>query len=215
VFAASRDESRGRAAIDTLKSADPSLNVHFIPLDVTNDASIKAAAEQVERRFGKLDILVNNAGVNAGEWGTPPSSASLSAIRQTFDTNFFGMIAVTQAFLPLVRKSPTGRIVNLTSILGSLSEHSDPKSNIFGMLGVGYNASKAAVNMFTVNLAHELKGTPVKVNAAHPGWVRTDMGGENAPLDVVEGAKTSVWLATLPADGPTGGYFHMQTPIRW
>ncbi|MFO0831270.1 MAG: SDR family oxidoreductase [Phycisphaerales bacterium] len=215
VFAASRDEARGRAAIDKLKSSEPTLDVHFLPLDVNDPASIKAAAEQIERRFGKLDILVNNAGVNAGEWGEPPSRANLKAIRDTFDTNFFGLIAVAQAFTPLVKKSPAGRIVNLTSILGSLAEHSDPKSPIYGMVGVGYNASKAAVNMFTVNLAHELKDTPVKVNAAHPGWVKTDMGGENAPLNVVDGAKTSVWLATLPSDGPTGGYFHMQNRLRW
>ncbi len=215
VFAASRDEARGRAAVDKLKSAVPSLHVHYLQLDVTNAASIRAAAEQIERRFGKLDILINNAGINAGKWGEGPSVASLPAIRETFDTNFFAMIAVTQAFLPLLRKSPAGRIVNLTSILGSLAEHSDPKSPIYGMLGVGYNASKAAVNMFTVNLAHELKDTAIKVNAAHPGWVKTDMGGENAPLHVVDGALTSVWLGTLPADGPTGGYFHMQNRLRW
>lgn len=215
VFAASRDEARGRAAVDKLKSADPSLNVHFLALDVTNAGSIRAAAEQVERRFGKLDILINNAGINAGTWGEGPSVASLPAIRETFDTNFFALIAVTQAFVPLLRKSHAGRVVNLTSILGSLAEHSDPKSPIYGMVGVGYNASKAAVNMFTVNLAHELRETKIKVNAAHPGWVKTDMGGENAPLQVEDGAKTSVWLATLPADGPTGGYFHMQNRVRW
>ncbi|HEX2837820.1 MAG TPA: SDR family oxidoreductase [Phycisphaerales bacterium] len=215
VFAAARDEARGRAAIDKLKSQEPTLNVHFLQFDVTNAASIQAAVEQIGRRFGKLDILVNNAGVNVGEWGVPPSSAPLPAIRETFDTNFFGLIAVTQAFLPLIKKSPAGRIVNLSSILGSLSEHRDPKSPIYGMLGVGYNASKAALNMFTVNLAHELKGTTVKVNAAHPGWVKTDMGGQQAPLEVPDGAKTSVWLATLPADGPTGEHFHMQDRLRW
>jgi NAD(P)-dependent dehydrogenase (short-subunit alcohol dehydrogenase family) len=213
VLVGARDESRGRAAVESLRTEK--IDAHFVALDVASDASIKQAAQFVERTFGVLDVLVNNAGVNAGTWAEPPSGASVAAMRTTFDTNFFGLVACTQAFLPMLRRSTAGRIVNLTSILGSLAEHSDPKSPIYGLLGVGYNASKSAVNMFTVNLAHELKGTAIKVNAAHPGWVKTDMGGENAPMHLEDGAKTSVWLATLPADGPTGGYFHMKDRVRW
>jgi NAD(P)-dependent dehydrogenase (short-subunit alcohol dehydrogenase family) len=213
VMMGSRDASRGRAAADTLKSEG--LDAHFIALDVTSEESIQHAAEQVGRRFGRLDALINNAGVLMEPWSGNVSDAKMSSLRATFDVNFFGLVAVTQAFLPLVKKSKAGRIVNLTSILGSLAEHSDPKSPIHGNAAMGYSASKAAVNMFTVNLAHELRETPIKVNAAHPGWVKTDMGTEAAPLETPEGSETSVWLATLPADGPTGGYFHKRERVRW
>ena len=125
------------------------------------------------------------------------------------------MIELTQALLPLLTASPAGRIVNLSSILGSLTLHADPKSPIYGSKVLAYDASKTALNAFTVHLAHALKGTNVKVNSAHPGWVQTDMGGDAAPMQIPDGAKTSVWLATLPEDGPTGGYFHMQSALSW
>ncbi len=213
VLLGARDHSRGNEAAEKLRAEQ--IDAHAITLDVTDSASIAHARDTIHSQFGRLDILVNNAGVFLGSWNLPPSQASLSDIRKTFDANVFGLIEVTQAMLPLLRKSPAARIVNLSSILGSLAEHGDPKSSIYGMLTVGYNMSKAALNMFTVNLAHELRETPIKVNAAHPGWVKTDMGGENAPMDVIDGAKTSVYLATLPADGPTGGYFHMKDRLRW
>jgi NAD(P)-dependent dehydrogenase (short-subunit alcohol dehydrogenase family) len=117
--------------------------------------------------------------------------------------------------LPLLRKSPAGRIDNLSSILGSLAAHSDPSSPIYNMKPFAYDASKTALNAFTVHLAQELKGTPIKVNSAHPGWVKTDMGGSAAPMEVSEGGKTSVMLATLPDDGPTGGYFHLGETLPW
>jgi NAD(P)-dependent dehydrogenase (short-subunit alcohol dehydrogenase family) len=170
---------------------------------------------QVAARFGRLDVLVNNAGVSIGAVESSPSTAKMADIRATFDVNFFGLIAVTQAMVPLMKKSEAGRIVNLTSILGSLGEHRDPASPIYGMLYMAYNASKAAVNMFTANLAHELRETKIKVNAAHPGWVKTDMGGEAAPLETPEGAWTSVYLATLPAEGPSGGFYHKTVHMRW
>ena len=122
-----------------------------------------------------------------------------------------GSIALT----PGLRKSQAGRIVNLSSILGSLSFHADPKSPIYNMKAFAYDASKTALNAFTVHLAQELRGTKIKVNSAHPGWVKTDMGGSAAPLEVAEGGKTSVQLATLPDDGPTGGYFHLGRPLPW
>jgi NAD(P)-dependent dehydrogenase (short-subunit alcohol dehydrogenase family) len=124
-------------------------------------------------------------------------------------------VALTQTLLPLIRKSPAGRIVNLSSILGSLTLHADPKSPIYSMKGFAYDASKTALNAFSVHLAHELEDTAIKVNSAHPGWVKTDMGGSAAPMELAEGGKTSVQLATLPADGPTGGFFHLGDPLPW
>ncbi len=143
------------------------------------------------------------------------STTSAEVLHETFDTNFFGVIELTQALLPLIRKAPAGRIVNLSSILGSLTLHATPKSPIYEAKAFAYDASKAALNAFTVHLAHELKDTKIKVNSAHPGWVKTDMGTDAAPMEIPDGAKTSVRLATLPADGPTGGYFHMGDALPW
>lgn len=213
VLMGARDQARGRAAADRLKSEG--LDVHFLQMDVADSGSIARARELIERQHGRLDVLINNAGVFVGERTTAPSREPIADLRRTFEINVFGLVETTQAMLPLLRKSHAGRIVNLSSILGSLGEHSDPKSPIYGVLTTGYNMTKAAVNMFTVNLAHELKATPIKVNAAHPGWVKTDMGGDGAPMVVEDGARTSVWLATLGADGPTGGHYHMKSALRW
>ncbi len=160
-------------------------------------------------------MLVNNAGLLDYSTDSVTSATSQATLRKTFDINFFGLVAVTQAFLPLLRKSSAGRIVNLTSILGSHAEHADPASPIYQSKFLAYDSSKAAVNMFTNHLAHELRATPIKVNAAHPGWVKTDMGGPEAPMEIIDGAKTSVMLATLPENGPTGGYYHMGVHMRW
>ncbi len=214
VLLAARDEKRGTEAVNKLKGEG--LDVEFLQLDVNDTTSQDNAAKFIADKFGKLDILINNAGV-AQDFQIPASQGTLDQWRTTFETNVFNLVSLTQKLLPLVKKSDAGRIVNLTSILGSLALHSDPKSPIAGSAssGAAYNASKAALNMFTVNLANELKGTTVKVNAAHPGWVKTDMGGEAAPLEVEDGAKTSVQLATLPNDGPTGGYFHLGQILPW
>lgn len=213
VLLGSRDAARGNTAAESLRKEG--IDVRAITLEVTDNATVRDAAAAIERDFGRLDVLVNNAGVFVESYDSTVTKLAEKDLRRTFDVNFFGMVAVTQALLPLIRKSDAGRIVNLTSILGSLGEHRDPNSGVFGMLTLAYNASKAAVNMFTVQLAHELRETTIKVNAAHPGWVKTDMGGPQAPLEVIDGAKTSVWLATLPADGPTGGFYHMQVHMRW
>ena len=177
---------------------------------------------RLEKRFGLLDILVNNAGIQreSAEFAAPEgfndtSTVSEAALRETFDTNFFAVIALTQTLLPLIRHSPAGRIVNLSSILGSLTLHADPASPIYKAKAFAYDASKTAINAFTVHLAAELRNTPIKVNAAHPGWVKTALGGSGAPLEVSEGGKTSVQLATLAADGPTGGYFHLGQSLPW
>jgi NAD(P)-dependent dehydrogenase (short-subunit alcohol dehydrogenase family) len=213
VLLGARDEKRGLEAAETLKKEG--LDVQFIQLDVNDPASQDNAAKFIADKFGKLDILINNAGV-ARDFQVPASKGSIEQWRETFETNVFSLISLTQKLLPLVKKSDAGRIVNLSSILGSLTLNRDPNSSLGALsTGTAYNASKAALNMFTVNLANELNGTPIKVNSAHPGWVKTDMGGEAAPLGVEEGAKTSVWLATLPNDGPTGGYFFNGEALPW
>jgi NAD(P)-dependent dehydrogenase (short-subunit alcohol dehydrogenase family) len=143
------------------------------------------------------------------------STGTLEILRRTFETNFFSTVALTRGLLPLIRKAPAGRIVNLSSILGSLSLHADPSSGIYAKKVFAYDASKTALNAFTIHLAQELRDTKIKVNSAHPGWVQTEMGGSGAPMDLAEGAKTSVQLATLPDDGPTGGYFHLGKPLPW
>ncbi len=213
VLLGARDAKRGAAAAAELSAAG--VRASAIALEVTDAASIAAAAAQVERSHGRLDILVNNAGILDYAAETGPVTTTLATYRRVFDTNFFGLIAVTQAFLPLLRRAPAGRIVNLTSILGSLAEHADRNSPIFGKNFTAYDSSKAAVNLFTLELSQALAGTPIKVNAAHPGWVKTDLGGDQAPMNVVDGAKTTVALATLGADGPNGGYFHLGVHLRW
>jgi NAD(P)-dependent dehydrogenase (short-subunit alcohol dehydrogenase family) len=213
VIIGARDASRGEAAVASLKSAG--IDATALTLDVTNNDSIAAAAKTVQDKFGQLDILVNNAGTMFYGKDGLASTTSDQTLRETFDINFFGLAAVTRAFLPLIKASPSGRIVNVTSILGSVAEHADPNSTIYQAKFAAYDSSKAAVNMFTNHLAHELKGTKVKVNAAHPGWVKTDLGGPDATLEVPDGAKTSVWLATLDDNGPSGGYYHMMVHMRW
>ena len=219
VVIGSRDDAKGRAAADKLRSEGIE-SVEAVRFDVTRPEHHKEIARHLEGRYGKLDILVNNAGVQlddgdfANSFNTT-STTSPEILRQTFDTNFFSVVALTQTLLQLIRKAPAGRIVNLSSVLGSLALHSDPSSGIYDKKAFAYDASKTALNAFTVHLAQELRGTKIKVNSAHPGWVQTDMGGSAAPMPLSEGGKTSVQLATLPEDGPTGGYFHLGQPLPW
>jgi NAD(P)-dependent dehydrogenase (short-subunit alcohol dehydrogenase family) len=214
VLLGARDEKRGTEAAEQLKKEG--LDVQFLQIDVNNEASRDSAAKFIAEKFGKLDILVNNAGV-ALDSQVPASQGTLEQWRSTFETNVFSLVSLTQKLLPLIKKSDAGRIVNLSSILGSLTLNSDPNSPIGGWASgtTAYDASKAALNMFTIHLANELKNTPIKVNSAHPGWVKTDMGGQEAPLEIEDGAKTSVELALLANDGPTGGHFHLGQPIPW
>jgi NAD(P)-dependent dehydrogenase (short-subunit alcohol dehydrogenase family) len=213
VLVGARDLTKATAAAETLRAEG--LTAAPVALDVTKGADIAAAAAMIGETFGHLDILVNNAGIMVeGDWSVNESATlPVAKIRETFDTNFFGVIELTQALLPLLAKSEAGRIVNLSSILGSLTLHATPGSPIYGTKLLAYNVSKTALNGFTVHLAHALKDTPIKVNSAHPGWVKTDMGGESAPMELADGARTSVELATLPADGPTGGFFHLGDPL--
>jgi NAD(P)-dependent dehydrogenase (short-subunit alcohol dehydrogenase family) len=214
VLLGARDLSKGEAAAAQLKSEG--IDVRAVKLDVVNPADVKAVAEKIEREFGQLDILVNNAGVTFEGFGAnEPSKTSLDVLRKTLETNFFAVVALTQTLLPLVRKSEAGRIVNVSSILGSLSLQATEGSPIYDFKAFAYDTSKAALNSFTIHLAHELKGTKIKVNSAHPGWVKTDMGTDAAPMEIVDGAKTEVELATLAVDGPTGGYFHLGETLPW
>jgi NAD(P)-dependent dehydrogenase (short-subunit alcohol dehydrogenase family) len=216
VLMGSRDESRGRKAAEIL--THEGFDVEFVHLDVTNADHIKRIAKQIEENSGRLDILVNNAGMVHPEeplFANSVETVSPKALRATFDVNFFGLVALTQALLPLIKKSDAGRIVNISSILGSLAINSDAGSDFYQVKPLAYNASKTAVNQFTIHLAAALQDTPVKVNSAHPGWVKTDMGGDQAPIGIKEGARTAVRLATLGADAPTGRFFHFEDEVPW
>jgi|UPI00047A88E9 NAD(P)-dependent dehydrogenase (short-subunit alcohol dehydrogenase family) len=214
ILLGARDLAKGQAAVEELKK--DGVDARAVKLDVVNPADIKAAAQLVEKEFGKLDILVNNAGVMFEPiGGNTTTTVSEEQLRQTFETNFFASVSVTNALLPLLKKSDAARIVNVSSILGSLGLHAQEGSPIYEAKAFAYDASKAALNSYTIHLAHALKDTKIKVNSAHPGWVKTDMGTDAAPMEIVDGAKTEVQLATLGPDGPTGGYFHLGETISW
>ncbi|WP_029921851.1 SDR family oxidoreductase [Nevskia soli] len=213
VIIGSRDRKKGVEA--SLKLQGEGLAVEALAIDVNSQASIAEAAREVEKKHGHLDILINNAGVLIDAQDKKPSEQTLDTWRKTFDTNVFGLVATTQAFLPLLKKSSAGRIVNLSSILGSNTLHADPASPIYDFKVPAYNVSKAAVNAWTVQLAYELKDSKIKVNAAHPGHVKTDMGGEAAPMEIVDGAKTSVQLALIGDNGPNGAYVHLGDTLPW
>jgi NAD(P)-dependent dehydrogenase (short-subunit alcohol dehydrogenase family) len=212
-------------AARTLKSAEETatklkaegIDAFPLKLDVTNAQDREAAAKTVGDRFGKLDILINNAGVGAqdGTLVNKTVNTTEEELQKVFGTNVFSVIAVTRAFLPLLKKSEAGRIVNLSSILGSLTLHADPRSPIATVKTFAYDGSKAALNSFTIHLAAELKDTKIKVNSAHPGWVKTEMGGDDAPMEIPEGAKTSVDLALLGPDGPNGRFIHLGQELPW
>lgn len=180
-----------------------------VELDVTDRGHISAAAQFVEREYGKLDVLVNNAGVYLDHLGP-----DVELMRRSFEVNVFGAYALTEALLPLLKASAAGRIVNQSSIFGSIATVA--QDDALGIkAGPFYSTSKAALNMLAVQLSARLKGTNVKVNAAHPGWVKTDLGGRGAEMEVEEGAATAVRLATLAEDGPSGGFFHGDAALPW
>ena len=209
-----RDPAKGADAVKKLQGLG--VRATAIRFDAQDASTFQLAHDYFAERHGKLDILVNNAGVMKEKLGGANSSTvSPETLRGTFETNFFAVVALTQVLLPLVRKAPEGRIVNLSSILGSLTLHSQPDSPIAFAQAFAYNASKTALNAFTVHLANELKDTPVKVNSAHPGWVKTDMGGEAAPMEVADGGKTSAQLALLDSKGSTGKFVHVGEALPW
>lgn len=215
VLVGARSEQSGKEAEAKLK--DEGFDAEFILLDVDDAKTHESAAKYVAETFGKLDVLINNAAISLETTaGAVPQASEISqdVLRRTFDTNFFNTIAVTQAFVPLIKKSDAGRIVFLSSGLGSLTLHSDPESPIYNYKIPAYDISKTALNGYVVHLAHELKDTNIKVNTAHPGSVVTDMN-PNGDIQVEEGAKTSVDLATLPADGYTGKFIHLGNELPW
>jgi NAD(P)-dependent dehydrogenase (short-subunit alcohol dehydrogenase family) len=203
-----RDPNDGQAAAEKLQSEG--LDVPVVALDVNSEESARQAVAEVKRIYGRLDILVNNAGILIDEPGGFKASLfdlKADTVRHTMETNLLGPIRLIQAAAPLMREQEYGRIVNLSSGAGQLAE-----------MGSGYPAyrmSKAALNALTRIAANELGGGNIKVNAMCPGWVRTEMGGQEAPRTPEEGADTAIWLATLPDDGPTGGFFRDRKPIAW
>jgi NAD(P)-dependent dehydrogenase (short-subunit alcohol dehydrogenase family) len=214
VIIGARDPSKGKAALEELRAAGVKAEVVlYDALRPETDASVK---KHLEEKYGRLDVLVNNAGLIREELlAKNASTVPEDILRETFETNLFAVVRLTQTLLPLLKKAPAGRIVNVSSILGSLGLHSAEGSPIAAAKAFAYNASKSALNAFTVHLADELKDTHVKVNSAHPGWVKTELGGPHAPMDVADSARTSVRLATLAADGPNGGFFHENDRLPW
>jgi NAD(P)-dependent dehydrogenase (short-subunit alcohol dehydrogenase family) len=215
VIIGARDASKGEQAVAALKQMG--VDAEYLHYDAELPASPQAVAAALEARFGRLDVLVNNAGILKEALVGQNNSLTVDqeTLRTTFEANFFAVVALTQALIPLLQRSPAGRIVNLSSILGSQTLHSSTNSPIEVAKGLAYNASKSALNMFTIHLAHALKDSNIKVNSAHPGWVKTELGGEHAPMEISDSWKTSVRLATLPADGPSGAYFHEDQPLPW
>ncbi|MEU5692814.1 SDR family oxidoreductase [Actinosynnema sp. NPDC020468] len=208
VVLAARDDTR-RAEAAT------ALGVDSVRLDVTDPASARAAAEHVERRHGRLDVLVNNAGITGGSFD-PPSRIDVDVARRVFDTNYFGVIAVTNAMLPLLRRSPAARIVNVSSSVGSFAATSTPGSALASLPpSVTYPTSKTALNALTVQYAKELAPEGILVNAACPGWCATDLNGNAGDRTPEQGAAIAVELATLPDGGPTGGFFDDGGPVPW
>lgn len=211
VVIAARDEARGSAAAAAIREEGG--DALAMVLDVTRPETVAAAAAQLERELGRLDVLVNNAGI--ARTGAPPSTMALRTVREVFETNVFGVMAVTQAMLPLLRAAPAGRIVNVTSELGSLGNLRDPAFAFPTIGSLGYGPSKTALNAITVAFANELRDTPIKVNSACPGYTATDLNGHRGPRTVEQAARAPVRLATLPPDGPTGGFFNEDGPVPW
>ena len=222
VVLGSRKLSDAEGAAAKLRSQG--IEAYAIQLDVTKASDRSAAVKYIDEHFGKLDILINNAGIlvtspeNNIANGAPKNITSKTPdeeLRNVFETNLFSVVRVTEQFLPLLKKSAAGRIVNLSSILGSLTLHADPNSPIADFKNFSYDASKTALNAYTIHLAHELKDTPIKVNSVHPGWVKTEMGTSAAPMEIPDGAKTSVEAALLGPDGPSGRFIHLGKELPW
>lgn len=213
VLVGSRDASRGASAVEELRAEGS--DAHLLVIDVADEASVVAAAAEVEARFGRLDVLVNNAGISLEQERTPPSATPTDRLRATFDTNVFGVAAVTNAMLPLLRRSAAPRIVNQSSGLGSLALAADPASPLQRVNLLAYNTSKAALNILTLEYAKELRDTPIKVNASNPGLCATDLTNHSGERTAAQGAVAAVRLATLPDDGPTGTFQGDDGPLPW
>lgn len=214
VVLACRDADKGLMAVNEFERQE--LSVRFAPVDVNSAGSIRKLGEFVENTFGRCDILVNNAGIFPDEWeyniGDPGGGlhAPLVHVRLAMETNAYGPLLLCQQFIPLMKRNEYGRIVNVSSDLAQLSVQPDPAEKF-----LAYRISKVALNMITHVLAAETAGTNILINSCTPGWCRTDMGGPKAPRTAEQGARTPVWLATLPDGGPSGGFFKDCQPIGW
>ncbi|PSK96019.1 NAD(P)-dependent dehydrogenase (short-subunit alcohol dehydrogenase family) [Murinocardiopsis flavida] len=221
VVVGARDLRRGEDTAAAVRAAGG--DAHAVTLDVTDPATAEDAAKWVEERFGHLDVLVNNAGITGSGQVSPndahdqvPSSVDLDMVRAVFETNVFGVIAVTNAMLPLLRRSPAPRIVNVSSGAASLAIAADPDGPLAGLLAsAAYTPSKTALNALTVQYAHELRRDGILVNAADPGFVDTEINNHSGYLTPAQGAAVMVRLATLDAGGPTGGFFNADGPVPW
>ncbi len=219
VMIGARTAAEAAATAEKLRSQG--LAADFVKFDAESRGDIQACCDFISNKYGKLDILINNAGVlldedNASVDHSNNTVASTpELLKKTFEINFFSVVELTQKLLPLILKSKAGRIVNVSSILGSLALHADPQGGLYDSKYFCYDTSKAALNSFTIHLAHALKDTHVKVNSAHPGWVKTQMGGASATMTAVDGAKTSVKLALLNKDGPSGKFYHLDDELPW
>ncbi|NUR69337.1 MAG: SDR family oxidoreductase [Hamadaea sp.] len=221
VLVGARDGARGASAVDSLTSAG--FDAHLVQLDVTDPASVAAAAKHIEHAYAHLDVLVNNAGIarpdgddralDPAAWA--PSGQSLDSIRAVFEVNVFGLISVTNAMLPLIRRAPAGRIVNVASEVGSFALTLDQSSPYWSLVSLGYPVSKTAVNMITAQYAKELWDTPIKVNSVCPGYTATDLNGMSGFKTPEEGARVAVRLAQIGADGPTAQFFNEAGPLPW
>lgn len=215
VILGSRDLNKGEEAQKKLSSLD--IDADLVQYDAFDDEAPQKVYDFISGKYRKLDILINNAGVllTGNLFVKNSSTISEKDLKDTFQTNFFSVISLTQKLLPLIKKSSAGRIVNVSTILSSLTLHSAKDSPITPAKELAYNASKTALNAFTVHLANELKDTNIKVNSGHPGWVKTELGGPNAPVEVEDSYKTSLKLATLDDDGPSGQLFDENDTLPW
>ena len=215
VVLGSRDLDKGKRVLDEL--TELGYESDLVQYDAENLDAPQKVYDHISEKYKKLDILINNAGVllTGNLFVKNSSTVSDNDVKKTFQINLFAVISLTQKLLPLIKKSDSGRIVNVSTILSSLNLHSAKDSPIAPAKEFAYNASKTALNAYTIHLANELKDTKIKVNSGHPGWVKTELGGPNAPMDVEDSYKTSVQLATLDDNGPTGGLFHENDVIPW
>lgn len=215
VLLGARNETEGKKAEETLRAE--SLDVTFIRLDISDSADIEDTKNFIENQFGKLDILINNAAVflDNAWFGNNTETVPLKTLRDTFDINYFGTVELTQSLLPAIRKSDAGRIVNISSLSGSFGVHLDEAHWLYPLKPYAYSASKTALNQFTVFLANALTDTKIKVNAVSPGWVKTSIGSDQAPLTPEDGAKSGVALALLDENGPTGTFSQDGGTLPW
>ena len=204
VILTARNTTKGQQAVEALNAQGST--IHFIPLDVIEQGSVRRLVKRLADEYGRTDILVNNAGIYIDR-SIPGMEIDLSIVRQTMETNFYGPLRLSQMCIPLMRRHKYGRIVNISSQMGALSN--------MGSGALAYRISKTALNAMTLVLANELRGSNIAVNTVDPGWVNTDMGGPSAPRSVSQGADTAVWLATQPDGGPSGGYFRDRKTREW